>query len=282
MSWLTVALKWYSTNAAAINPIGTFLGAVGAFITAVILAWAAIRNVRTATRRADIASRRHEEQTNADRQWRIIEIFSKAVGQLASDKIEERLGGIYTLERISKESPDDYWTIVETLTAFVRERARWNWKETDAAAMESMARFDEAAKESGGQQREREPPTDVAAVLTVIKRRDAANRAREEQMRWRLDLRSTDLRGAELVGAHLEGANLREAHLERANLWEAHLERAELGGTEGLTDEQIALANGDAHTELPAGIARPPNWPAAAAEPTDRNQPQASSGGPSQ
>jgi hypothetical protein len=30
-------------------------------------------------------------------------------------------GGIYSLERISKESPDDYWTVMEILTAFVRD-----------------------------------------------------------------------------------------------------------------------------------------------------------------
>jgi hypothetical protein len=45
---------------------------------------------------------------------------------LGSDKLEVRLGGIYSLERISKESPDDYWTVMENLTAFVRERSRRN------------------------------------------------------------------------------------------------------------------------------------------------------------
>src|SRR5215470_16355396 len=34
-----------------------------------------------------------------------------------------------TLERISKESPDDYWSVMETLTAFVRERAPRKEKE---------------------------------------------------------------------------------------------------------------------------------------------------------
>jgi hypothetical protein len=69
---------------------------------------------------------RHEEQTNADRQRRITENFFRAVEQLGSDKLEVRLGGIYSLERISKESPDDYWTVMENLTAFVRERSRRN------------------------------------------------------------------------------------------------------------------------------------------------------------
>ncbi len=65
---------------------------------------------------------RHFAQTDADRQRRIIESFSKAIEQLGSDKLEVRLGGIYALVRISQESPRDDWTVVENLTAFVRER----------------------------------------------------------------------------------------------------------------------------------------------------------------
>jgi hypothetical protein len=61
-----------------------------------------VQNART-------AARRHEEQTKVDRQRRIItESFSKATEQLANEKIEARLGSIYTLERISRENPDDY------------------------------------------------------------------------------------------------------------------------------------------------------------------------------
>ncbi len=83
---------------------------------------------------------RHEEQTNADRQRRITESFSKAIEQLGSDKVEVRLGGIYGLERISKESPDDYWTVMETLTAFVRERARWREPQPGAAVLAAVPR----------------------------------------------------------------------------------------------------------------------------------------------
>ena len=68
---------------------------------------------------------RHEEQTSADRERRITESFAKAVEQLGSDKLETRLGGIYTLERIARESEREYWPIMETLTAFVREHAPW-------------------------------------------------------------------------------------------------------------------------------------------------------------
>jgi hypothetical protein len=54
----------------------------------------------------------------------ITERFTRAVDQLGSDKLEIRLGGIYALERIAKDSADkDHWTIMEILTAFVRERS---------------------------------------------------------------------------------------------------------------------------------------------------------------
>jgi uncharacterized protein YjbI with pentapeptide repeats len=177
---------------------------------------------------AGVALLRHFAQTSADRQRRITESFSKAVEQLSSDKIEARLGGIYTLEQISKESANDYWTVIETLTAFVRERARW--KESDTVLMGSMARFYENAEERRENDKERSLPTDIAAVLTVINRRAKSNRKREVRMGWRLDLRNTDLRGAYLQMAHLEGAFLTGTHLQDAWLVGAHLQGAWLLG----------------------------------------------------
>lgn len=180
-----------------------------------------------------IALIRHFAQTDADRQRRISETYSRAVTQLASEKMEERLGGIYTLERISRESRDDYWTIMETLTAFLRERARG---EDSDAAVESG----EAATSIGGETRALKwrPPTDIAAVLAVIIRRPATQRNREKQENWFFNLRGADLRGTDLrdlcldygdlEGAHLEGADLRRAQLKDVHLQNAHLRDAYL------------------------------------------------------
>jgi lipopolysaccharide biosynthesis regulator YciM len=55
-----------------------------------------------------IALMRHFAQTDADRQRRISESYSRGVEQLSSEKMEVRLGGIYTLEHVSRESRDDY------------------------------------------------------------------------------------------------------------------------------------------------------------------------------
>ena len=131
--WDVQGVKSYP-QAGLINPI---LGGLGALF----LIYAAIRQARTAGEQAEtarkqarVAADRHEAQTKADLQRRITETFSKAVEQLGSEKMEVRVGGIYTLERLASEtlatsqvaegveegsSPDLYWTVMETLTAFV-------------------------------------------------------------------------------------------------------------------------------------------------------------------
>jgi hypothetical protein len=294
-SWINAVWGWYVANSGTVNPIVAGLGGAA-------LVWAAVRQARTATNR-------HYEQTRADQQRRLTESFSKAVEQLASDKIEARLGGIYTLERLALEaiaqvrSPswwrrlrrnratlpadpvtDLYWTVMETLTAFVRERAKW--QQPEAGSEEIYPR----------------PPTDIAAVLTVVRRRPEAGRAREQQRDWRLDLHATDLRGAflpwahlerailvgahlggaslhgahlegavihgarleytSLIGAHLEGADLHGVLLDGANLRGAHLEGANLLGAQ-LDDQTLnGRPHGDARTRLPDEVVRPPHWPA--------------------
>lgn len=37
-----------------------------------------------------------------------------------------KLGGIYALERIARDSPNDHPQVVEVLTAYVRQHATWH------------------------------------------------------------------------------------------------------------------------------------------------------------
>jgi uncharacterized protein YjbI with pentapeptide repeats len=205
---------------------------------------------------AIVALMRHFAQTKADRLRRIIESFSKAIEQLGSDKLEVRLGGIYALERISQESPQDYWTVVENLTAFVRERTR-SEAELLAKSLEQRlkviahslwekdgkpeGRSDEFWSEAKQREARIEPlATDVAAVLTVINRRKKADRNRESRDERVLDFQQAVLRlvnfheaplkRANFSEAHLEGANFARAQLEGADFRGAHLEGANFGG----------------------------------------------------
>lgn len=166
------------------------------------------------------------------------DLFVKAIEQLGSEKLEVKLGGIYALERIARDSEKDHWTIMEVLTAYVRANAPWPPEEpADAQKKRPWAknRPGEKPKEKG----EPEPgkvetteqlriPTldsDIQAVLTVIGRRSRTFGKDEAQP---LDLTSTDLRKANLRGVHLEGADLQYANLGEADLREAHLEGTKL------------------------------------------------------
>jgi uncharacterized protein YjbI with pentapeptide repeats len=186
-----------------------------------VAAWVALRQVKIALTQAKTAADRHEAQTKADQQRRITESFSKAVDQLASDKMHCALA-VFTRWSASRVSPDDYWTVMETIPAFVRERARW--REPDLAISKTVARF----YESEEQQSDHRLPTDIAAALTVIIRRPARARMREKRANWQFDLSGSDLRGSSFVQADLERAFLFETHLERTNLSEVHLEGAVL------------------------------------------------------
>jgi Pentapeptide repeats (8 copies)/Protein of unknown function (DUF2934) len=314
LQWLRLqserGLQWLKLRPRAVFWVGG-IGIALAFLVfggplaagAALGGWAALRQAAT-------ASERHQEQTNADRQRRITESFAKAVEQLGSDKLEVRLGGIYSLERISKESPDDYWTVMENLTAFVRERSRRNeqrmerrayflWQEAGRPDGRANDFWTAAAREEGLE----EPATDIAAVLTVIKRRSEQGREREGANGWQFDLRGEILKrydltdahleganltdahlvGAYLRGAHLEGASLFDAHLERAGLFGAHLEGAYLRGAHlegayldgahlegvdlrharGLWEARLRFTIGDCATKLPKGMTRPRHWPSA-------------------
>jgi hypothetical protein len=148
--------------------------------------------------------------------------FSKAVELLGSDKLDVRLGGIYALERLAKDSPNDHWTIMEVLTAFVREHSPLAPSTTLPKTI----------------------PTDIQAILTVIKRRSANSEPDKIDLRkthlrgadlreaslFRADLRGADLRGANLEGAILSGANLIGADLREASLFRANLRGADLSG----------------------------------------------------
>jgi hypothetical protein len=236
-------------HASLINPILGGLGALFLIYIAIRQARTAIEVARTGNRQAEIAGRRH-----------VTETFGKAVEQLGSEKIEVRIGGIYTLERLAREAlsslqtadriaeeggePDLYWAVMETLTAFVRERTRPEaerlakprdqriaegayllWKNAGTPEGRSGEFWSEAVKQEAQKER---PATDIAAVIKVIRGRPEAGIAHEKERKWYIDLRGTDLRGTDLHEAHLDGADLRETHLGGASLWGAHLDRATL------------------------------------------------------
>ena len=61
------------------------------------------------------------------REGQVTDRYTKAIEQLGSDKLDVRIGGIYALERVARDSRRDHPTVMEVLAAFVREHSREQW-----------------------------------------------------------------------------------------------------------------------------------------------------------
>jgi Pentapeptide repeats (8 copies) len=253
-----------------------------------------------------------------NREGQITERFTRAIEQLGathgdnSDNLELRLGGIYALEHIARESEKDHWSIMEILTAYVRQHAPWrpeeaqqveedvtvekNSEEDSRRGAETTEVSDlDAYMQAIGYSEPTEvpaPAADIRAIMTVIGRRTLSFNHGEPE---HLDLRKTnlsgadlseanltaadlsgaklieanltgaDLPGADLSSAHLENANLRMANLSGANFSEArllsaHLENANLSGAKSLTPKQLEETFGNENTQLPPYLEPPTYW----------------------
>ena len=158
--------------------------------------------------------------------------FTKAIEQLGAvdasgkKKLEVRLGGIYALERIAKDSQRDHWPIMEVLCAYVRENAPCKQEEEEREELKQERATTEAVH----------PAVDIQAILTVLGRRNPTH----DPAGQRLSLANPDLRGADLnkatfsrailSKADLRGANLYNADFRGANLYKADLRGARLYG----------------------------------------------------
>lgn len=165
-----------------------------------------IAGLRVLSRRVAVS-----EQAARDAWWlaqegQRVERYTRAVGQLADERLEVRLGAIYGLEQIAAESATQHAAIVEVLCAYVRAHAAWDEGRVTAPRL----------------------PADVQAALAVLGRRRLEHETAGAQ---RLDLRRTDLRSAELTGMQLDRAILVEAHLDGASMQGVHLAGADLRGT---------------------------------------------------
>jgi hypothetical protein len=211
-----------------------------------------VREVQRATTNSQEMARRNAEQV---RDGQITDRYIKAVEQLGStdaERMSVRIGAIFALERIARESKTDHWPIMELLTAFVRDRSGGREKITvrpdnlvDRQRLRTLRDHSfiaEAVDRGSGRQYlvlrmsdgtllnhwQNQPPTeDLQAAMTVIGRR---NLAYESDQSLRLNLRYANLRELNLESAHLEGADLNDVNLYGTQLDLACLTGASLRG----------------------------------------------------
>ncbi|WP_308354439.1 pentapeptide repeat-containing protein [Streptomyces sp. NK08203] len=188
----------------------TTLVALGAGAIAVVGVYYTHRSFRQAEKLFSHTREKDREQADITREGQVTERYVEAIKLLASDNRTQRLGGLYSLERIMRDSEKDYDTVIEVISAFIREETA------------KLAPSTEPTEEGPVGLRE-----DTQAAITIIGRRIE----RPEQRP--INLRHVNLGGAELPEARLTNislsmANLKGAILHQADLSEVDLREADL------------------------------------------------------
>jgi hypothetical protein len=178
------------------------------------------RQVQTGRRQLDVAQ-----------QGQVTERFTRAIDQLGNENLDVRLGGIYALERIARDSPDDHATIAEILTAYIRTHAPWPptlpGHDVDPVPIDDVPELKVRAP-------------DAQASLTVLGRGGFAEQP--PVVGDQLDLHEVDLRRAKLFYANLVGADLHGANLAGVILFGVNMQGADLSDA-NLAEAEIMDSN---------------------------------------
>ena len=219
------------------------------------------------------------QQVQISRHGHITDRITRAVDQLGQDTVDVRLGGLYALERVAKDSYQDRATVTTILAAYVRTHAPVN------------SRSESGSDEPDLWLQLRRP--DVQAALTLLGRRPETaedsdvylshtdlRKARMGKGGWdglicahsnlvgarlrcaslvRASFDDSDLRGVRLDEAILTEAKLRHTRLDGAVLRGADLRGADLTGAT-LDGADLTGVRTDSHTIWPEGF-NPPGHP---------------------
>ncbi|WP_327350295.1 pentapeptide repeat-containing protein [Streptomyces sp. NBC_01304] len=155
------------------------------------------------------------EQAELTREGQVTERYVEAIKLLGSSNLHERLGGIYSLERIMNDSERDHGMVVEVLSAFVRT--------PPPEGSRSSGGTGKGADEGSAEAPRDLLAADVTAALTVLGRQPV----RQDDLV--VDLRGSRLAGATIRGGSLQGVNLQGVDLTGARIEEVGLAGAQLG-----------------------------------------------------
>jgi uncharacterized protein YjbI with pentapeptide repeats len=179
-----------------------------------------------------------EKNLKVSEDKQVTERFSKSIEHLGnSNQIDIRLGGIYALEQIAIDSAKYHWTIVEILSAFVREKCPLVNIAPPAGNLEPTS-LEEQSEQKTSVPTPKKVGVDIQAAMTVLGRRKVAQDPSGKNIDLRsvnlpfIEIQEASLRGANLIGANLSEANLSKADLSKASLRGANLSKADLIGAD--------------------------------------------------
>jgi hypothetical protein len=164
------------------------------------------------------------------RRGQIAERYTKAIEQLSNATSDIRIGGIYALEQTARDATEYQHTVIDVLSAYIRNRAPWPPPTTPESPTRLLGRRQE-------DQAEPVPPgADINVALTVLRRLVRAVGKRN------LDLTDSNLAGADLIEMYLLDARLTGANLTGTKLNKANMRGADLRGAK-LEDAQLYKAD---------------------------------------
>jgi hypothetical protein len=161
-------------------------------------------------------------QIKAGQEAQLSERFSKAIGQLDSDRIHVRVGGIQGLERVSEGREAERESAVTILSAFVVDRCRE--RDMSESVLPQDIQIAVAALIRFQKQRTRSHPLIPLPRHPLIPLR-GANLAKLKL--GNIDLSGFDLENADFSGSDMEGASLFRANVTNTNFTKANLKYAE-------------------------------------------------------
>ena len=176
-----------------------------------------------------------EQQVATAQLGQITERFTRAIDQLGAVRPDNtpapeiRAGGVRSLERIAGESPEDFWPILDILSAYLRS-------ESPALPVDADGDVPEQLEEQAYETRNR---MDVAFTIDAIQRLRPRDR---EPVATPLNLASVYAPRIALAEKNLQGADFRRAHIEHADFSGADLDIADLRDAR-LEGTQLVAAN---------------------------------------
>ncbi len=145
----------------------------------------------------------------------ITEILSKAIEQIGNtESLDVRLGGVYTLERIARDSNKYFWTAMEILMDYIKIRTS-----SVESGSELNSNSSTLLKES--------LPQDVKAALKIIARRIVS----QDPDGSVINLSLCSFKKICLKDARFDRANLSETSFERSDLESSKFPFANLSST---------------------------------------------------
>ena len=162
-----------------------------------------------------------DNQSKTAQRGLLNERYQKGAEMLGNDVLATRVGGIYALQRLAEEHPEEYHLQIMNLLCSYARNPKINVFKPEDRVSEDVQSI-------------------MYAIRTCRQKEAALKLERAEQ--FRLNLTKTHLRGGDLSGINLSNADLPEANLGAAFLGHANLSGAYLLGA-NLSGATFSSAN---------------------------------------